>query len=431
MSLPRASRHAAATRAPLVGVALFLVGVAVLARTQAYYGGLLRGWDAQFYYAAARSIALDGDLDVTNDLQAAPHSAPFDRDGDGSLEMVPRAPSGRIVSIYPIGLSLIEAPFLVLGHGLRGALAMFDLSWPEPPGFSAVEIWAVALGLLAVFAIGGQLLDAILRPHVGSPWRQLALFATWWGTSLLFYSAVFPFMAHAVGFTLVVWIVWLGWRIGAGICATNRLWLLGVALGALYLVRQQQMVIVLPLLLVLAPLRGRPARTWSGWGAAGLATALALVAVQAWVHSRLGNSWQDDAWRLARFDWLHPDLWTVLLSPARGLLSMNPVVLLAAGGFLATPLRQLPRPFAVFAVLAVLQMYLIACWPYPHQGDAFGSRMWVECTGAVACGVALLYRRTALAGRLLISAALLVCVAWTTRLLILYVTGHLPLIPPP
>ena len=71
----------------------------------------MRGWDAQYYYACARSLVFDTDLDITNDLEATPHPAPFDRDADGQFEAVPRDRKGRIVSKYPIGLSLVEVPF--------------------------------------------------------------------------------------------------------------------------------------------------------------------------------------------------------------------------------------------------------------------------------------------------------------------------------
>ena len=59
---------------------IFLVGVAGLARTERYFGSLLRGWDAQFYYACAHSLVFDRDLDITNNLESTPYAAPFDRD---------------------------------------------------------------------------------------------------------------------------------------------------------------------------------------------------------------------------------------------------------------------------------------------------------------------------------------------------------------
>ncbi len=410
-----------------VAVAIIVVGVAVLARTQRYYGTLLRGWDAQHYYAHAHSLVFDRDADITNNLQLTPFTAPFDRDADGYLEAVSRDANGKITSPYPVGLSLIEAPFLALGHGARGGLAALGLPSSRPPGYSDVEIWAVALGLLAIFAIGVQLLDEILRPYVPSPGREAALAAAWWGTSLLYYSAVFPFMAHAVGFTLVVWTVSIGQSIFAGTRSPRSLWLLGFALACLYLVRPQQVTIALPLVLLLWPMVKRPVGQWAGWASAAIGTLAIAIAFQAWIHSQLGGAWAVNAYAPhgGRFDWLHPALGTVLLSPARGLLWCSPIVLVAAIGFATTAARDVPRSFAVFALQGLIQLYVIACWSRPEQGDSFGVRMWSEGAGAVACGVGLLSLRRSAAARLLVWTAVGVCLLWTNRLLVLYVSGRL------
>jgi hypothetical protein len=155
-----------------VAVAVMLLGVLILARAQRYYGGLLRGWDAQHYYALAHSIVFDRDLDITGNLEATPFSEPFDRDANGSFEAALRDRNGRIVSPYPVGLSLLEVPFLAVGHGVRRALAACGITSTRPPGYGDVEIWSVALGLLATCAVGCHLLCVLLRPYVPSPWRE-------------------------------------------------------------------------------------------------------------------------------------------------------------------------------------------------------------------------------------------------------------------
>jgi hypothetical protein len=408
-----------------VGVVVFVCGLASLVRAERYYGSNLRGWDAQFYYAAARSLVFDRDLDVTNDLEATPFALPFDRDRDGRFEMAPRNVSGRILSKYPIGLSLIETPFLALGRALRGALAAAGSTSPRPPGYSRVEIWTVNVGLLLVIAFGAQVLCDLLRPHVPAPWRELSLAAAFLGTSLFYYASVFPFMTHAVGFALVVWTVRISQSVANG---DHRLLpLLGFALGALFLVRPQQLALALPLLIILAALRTQPVERWLPWAAAGGVVLAALVALQAWANTRLIGAWTLDAYAAsgARFDWRRLALWTVLISPTRGLFWMSPVVLLAAAGYATTPLRQLPAGFSVFAVHALIQVYLIANWVSPGQGDSFGARMFVESAAFVACGVGLMYRHGALARNLFLTAAVVACLAWTNRLMTLYNAGFL------
>ncbi len=409
-------------------VAVLVLGVLIMARAQRYYGALLRGWDAQYYYALAHSIVFDGDLDIGDNLEATPFSEPFDRDHNGSFEAAWHDTAGRIVTIYPVGLSLLEAPFLMLGHGVRRALAALGIRSARAPGYGDVEIWCVALGLLAIFAVGCGLLCAMLQPYVGSPWRELAILAAWWGTSLLYYAAVFPFMAHAVGFTLVVWTVYVAESVRTGVYGPPGLWLVGVCLALLYLVRPQEILVALPLLLLVARVARQPWRRWMPWAALGGATIAVAMTFQAWVHIHTAGDW---AVNLAResdfFRWLHPRFAVVLISPARGLLWISPIVLLAMMGFAAAASAALPPSFAVFALHGLIQVYVIAAWAFPHQGDAFGARMWAECAAAVACGLGLLYVRATPRPRLLAVAGTALCLLWTNRLLVLYVSGRLPL----
>jgi len=408
-------------------VAVLVLGVLLLARAQRYYGGLLRGWDAQHYYALAHSIVFDRDLDITANLEATPFSEPFDRDGNGTFESARRDAGGRILSIYPVGLSLVETPFLALGHGARRTLAAVGFISARPLGYGDVEIWAVALGLLLIFAVGCRLLCVILHPHVPSPWRELAIIAAWSGTSLLFYSAIFPFMAHAVAFTLVVWTVYVAESVRTGARPVRALSSVGVGLALLYLVRPQELLIGVPLLLLLAPVARRPLGRWAPWAALALAAVAAAIGLQAAVHTHVAGNWAQNLTQMRSFGWWHPALRIVLISPARGLLWVSPVVLLAMLGFVVTRPAALPPPFAVFALHGLIQIYAIASWRSPDQGDAFGARMWAECAGAVACGLGLLYLHSGPRQRLLAAAATVICLAWTNRLLVLYMSGRLPL----
>jgi hypothetical protein len=102
-----------------VFLATFTICLLGLARIQLYSGTIYRGWDAQFYYALARSLAFDRDTDISNDLILTPWARPFDPDKDGSFREVPRRADGRMQSKYPMGMSVAEAPWLALGSGVR------------------------------------------------------------------------------------------------------------------------------------------------------------------------------------------------------------------------------------------------------------------------------------------------------------------------
>src|SRR5262245_47485216 len=84
-----------------------------------YYGRIYHGWDAQFYYSLAHSIVFDGDVDITNNILATPAPDAFDPDRDGTWSPIAGRSENHIPDKYPIGMSLIESPFLMIGRALR------------------------------------------------------------------------------------------------------------------------------------------------------------------------------------------------------------------------------------------------------------------------------------------------------------------------
>jgi hypothetical protein len=408
-----------------VAVLVFLVGLVSLGHASRQ-GTLLYGWDAQFYYAAARSLVYDGDLDITNDLYLSPWQESFDADADGHFRRVPVNGDGRIINKYPLGLSLIEVPFVSLGRVLRALAEARGKHFAQPPGYAPLEINTVAVGLLAFFSVGMQCLANLLSRLAPAYWIGLSLLGAWLGTSLFYYSAVFPFMAHAVGFTVVVWLLVMADELPGSPKPNQALLAMGLATAVLFLIRPQQVLLAVFLLPRLLSLYGKPLRTWLP-GAAGGALVLALaVAAQGSVHAQNTGSFTLNAYAAGGegFFWTHPAWDVVLISPCRGLLWISPVVILAGAGYWS---RRRSLPWFAVALLghALVQLYLIAAWSSPHQGDAFGARMWCECTGVVACGLALLYRPSRLVQTAAVVAAA-ACVCWTCALLVVAIERGMP-----
>jgi hypothetical protein len=255
-----------------------IVGSLSLGKTYKYYGKLLSGWDAQFYYASARSLWISGDIDITDDLPLTADPSPFDRNGDGAPERAPHI-GKRIINKYPVGLSLAELPWVGLGCLLRNLCEALGWTSTAAKGYGVIETNTVAFGLL-LYVVGGlTLLRAILVPKTGHLGSSLSVAATWTGTSLFYYSAIFPFMAHGVAFALICAIlhrvdkivmrcvfVWQDWYVLAGVSS------------ALFLIRPQQVLIVPIVALSLMPTLRR-----GGWklqdllGSGALFTAICLV----------------------------------------------------------------------------------------------------------------------------------------------------------
>jgi hypothetical protein len=401
----------------------FAIAAATLLRAQLYYGEILRGWDAQFYYAMSRSLVFDRDTAISNDIRLTPWPVPFDRDRDGFFEAIPRDERGRVWTQYPIGLSLIEAPFLLLGRVLRALLAAAGARVDGPPGYSSLEIWSVALGLVLVFSLGLGALLTLLSAEYETWICLVAAGAAWLGTSLFYYSSIFPFMAHAMGFVLQVFLLQLIRPMRDAAHVNRSLALVGVILASLFLVRPQQMTVSLFVLPWIAlRVRSRAVRDWIIGAGSGACFVAAGVAIQGWVNLRQFGVFTPSPYAAAGvrgFSWLAPDLFTVLLSPSRGLLWYSPVVIIAFVGLLRFR-RAIPDEVWPFVCQFLLQLYVIAAWSSPAQGDSFGSRMWCENAAVVAYGVAACLRGSSQAWSRAAVFAVLACVAWTNVLLAAY-----------
>lgn len=401
----------------LVATGLLLFGSLALLKTEGYYGNLLRGWDAQFYYAQARSIAFDRSLDLTESLNHTPYKAPFVPDETGRLTAPPRE-GERIVNKYPIGLSLIEIPWMLLGELTSRQNA------GSTPGYSASAIRTVGWGLLTISVAGLVLLHRMLTERYGF-WPALGgVVATWFGGSLFFYSAIFPFMAHGVAFTIVVAILWQIERLRQleHPCLRSFVWM-GCSFGVLFLVRPQQallLVVAAPVLIRVLVASGRPIRH----GAAALLMLGLLVGLQCLLNLAQVGTLTLNAYAAGNegFDWLHPNWTMVLTSAPRGLLWMHPIVLLAVPALVLKHERSASESIAL--AHGMVQVYLIACWSSPEQGDSFGSRMWIESTPVIAMGIASLLARAEKWTRGISGVMTLGCLGWTTFLMLAYILGH-------
>jgi hypothetical protein len=343
------------------------------------------------------------------------------------LLTAPPRQGDRIINKYPIGLSILEIPFMLVGHAIN-RVGGDNADRHAPPGYSPLAILFVGLGLLFYTVVGLALLHLLLQRFYPFWPATLGVLAAWLGTSMFYYSAIFPYMAHGTAFAVVVAVLWQVEKLRA---ATEpwlgQMMLLAATYGLLFLVRPQQ-ILLLP---ITAPFMIRPivrSRHPLLGSVLMLGVFGAICGLQVLANYVQVGSWTLNAYAANNegFDWLHPQWWTVLFSPTRGLFWMNPIVIVAL------PAMVILRPRVWVEYVAIIhgfvQIYLIASWSSPGQGDSFGPRMWIECTPLVAIGVAKLFSHlkpqtrwlrftayTAYAGTL----------GWTSVLLVIYIYGHL------
>lgn len=406
-----------------VTVAAVLVGVLVMSAVLVKSGHILRGSDDQFYYAMAHSLVFDADIDLTNNVTLSPW-----QDALVKGEHLKRNAEGRIYPRFPVpfGMSLAEAPGLLAGRMLRGGLAACGVAVAGPPGFSALEVNTVGLWLVLIAAIGLQLLYWLLLEIAPPGWSAFSLWATWFGTPLLYYTAVFHTMAHGVAFTLVMAVVYAMHHLRRW-PSTNWAFAVTGLLGAmLWLTRPQQVLLGGLVAVRLRDLRGQPLRSYFPGVVLGAILPLGAYFLQQRINDYQTGTATHDAYTATGqvFNYARTNFVPALLGHRVGLLFYSPVVVLAALGYLTTRPARWKWFAGIFLLHGLLQLVVIGLWwGGGIQGNAFGNRMWTESVGAVACGLAMLHQRR---GRLRPAIVVLttICALWTMGLLVLKGTNQ-------
>ncbi|TSC85283.1 MAG: Uncharacterized protein G01um101416_974 [Microgenomates group bacterium Gr01-1014_16] len=298
--------------------------------------------DGRFYWAVARSIWIDHDLDLTNELRH--HYSP--KSNNTFYEYIDPSPmhedEKKQAFFLPIGTSLAWLPWMVMGEAVAPVKNGYSDAYQIAAGFGSV-IYAV-VGLFLVYKLTNW-------------WTAMAILLA---TNLVYYAGWDALNSHPVSFMLAAMFVFV-WS------KTKNAFLLGALLGMMTAVRTQDAVFGVMLL-------GRKDKLAMLMGF-GLAMAPQLYI---WQHF---YNWQIPYWGTGQnFNWLRPQIWGVLINAKTGILWTAPILLAGWWG-----LRKLAWPLRL-AVL--LQFYVVASWNAWDQAAAYGPRMLISSYPIVALGIA-------------------------------------------
>ena len=400
--------------------ALFVAAGVVLTWTwssQLRDGNLAIAGDAFYSFAAARSIAWDGDIDLTNQLMVL-----GDRWGLGQAP----ATDGTRFPVRELGPALIMVPGLWVHHLLHAPMQ-------DAPRYAAI-LGSACLGL-CLLAVGW----ALRRACPESPPRArfiAALFPL--GFVVPFYSLGHVGYPHALDATVCALIF-------GAVATRRRPALIGLAIAAGVLVRMQNFLWLLwPLLHCARAPAGARRRELARCLTTTCVSLLGLApqAIMAVAHP--GSDIGPIRWGASFFD-LHRvggDLWTVLAG-RHGLWSATPLAVLASLGLVvavraaATPrsdrgLPASPQVALPAVVVALAMVTLMATVRDPSGGHAFGARRLAGLTPILAFGMLRFLERAATlppSTRRLVEAAVFGLIAINLARTIAAISGALPLAP--
>ena len=340
--------------------------------------------DAPHYLTIARSLVIDGDLDLQNDYDDRTYADFY----PGSLE--PRhtntSPWGEQYPFHGIGVSLLVAPAFAW-FGVAGATAV------------VVLVTAAAGGLLWLAA-----------------WHLLGdAGAAWFGCAALVLSAPFALNAAAIypdgpAATAVAAALWLTALLHRG--GPVRLWALAagsVGLAALpwLHVRLALPAGVLGLAVLWAIWRGQPER----WTRLAWFLMVPVISLAAWIGSALVmfGTWNPSAAMLQR---TAPGGWTDMTRGLLGLVADHEYGLLPAAPVMAAALWAAPRFVAAFPLVGAATIattagvFVIASLWVWWGGDSAPARFLTVTLPAQALWLAFLWSRVGVGGRRVLALAL-------------------------
>lgn len=380
--------------------------------------------DGVGYYAYARALLIQHNLDFTADYQHANEGFRELRlDANGQPLPDFRTSTGHLDNHFSIGPALLWTPALAATHAavlLSRALG----SAVSADGFSLPYRIAMALTTAALGFLGLLLAFRIAVNFVEERWALLAALAVWGGTSLPVYMYFNPSWSHAQSAFAVALFFWY-WLKTRRQRSMSQWLVLGALAGLMidvYYVNAVLLAALLPELLqtYFAVLRASAWRRLAGLLARhslfAAAVLISLVPAFAAHYVIYGSPFSSGYIPLRFWYWKSPYFVQVLFSSNHGLFSWTPLIALSFAGLLLFLKRHFATGLPI--LFAVLFFYhVIASYPDWDGISSFGNRFFISLTVFFVLGLGVLLEEVArkLQGRVSVvaaSSAVLLCVVF-------------------
>lgn len=372
-------------------------------------GGFFVWSDGVAYFIYARSLVVDGDLNVTNEYQHLDARLPDDAKVLGSLRRwATQRADGQVRMPWPAGTGVALAPAYALGLAAEVVTARFQGRPPDTYGPIPQAFFALGSVMFAVAGLAG--LISLCRLVTDAKQARVAAGAAVLCGPMLFYGLFNPSMAHAVSFALVVALTYFWLR--AWLRGTRYLDMVavGAMLGLAAVVRYQNALFaILPVCLVLFDWRRMGFRRAAVNATVGMIASAVPITLLLVGHLELRSTGSGTVVAASYpVDLTSPFFIDVLFSCRHGAFYWAPLLGVAALWLLFASVRRTGWAMVLFMAV-VLQTYLIGGLGLATSGEVAQSRNWLthwsgapsfgmrylaECAPMFALGLAVLLRDT-------------------------------------
>jgi hypothetical protein len=196
------------------------------------------------YYSYVRSGVIDNDLHFLNEFQFYNASySKFSNVARGAIFNYIETPKGYIDTSFLIGNSILWTPFFLTAHASSLALQFAGLPIVAD-GYGTLYELSIGIANLIYGFLAILIMYKFCRKWFTKRTAVLATVTVWYGTGLLWFHAVEPSMSHMNSLLLAGLFAYL-WHNTLGKRTEKQWFLLGLILGLIYLVRQQDVLIVI------------------------------------------------------------------------------------------------------------------------------------------------------------------------------------------
>lgn len=374
--------------------------------------------DPVFYYSYVRSVVIDRDLDFTNEYEHFKPKSYFTTN------------AGRLSNKYSIGFPLLALPFFALTHAVILFLNLFG-SGISVDGFGAPYQLSVCIASLFWGYLGIIITYRFCKRFFLDAVSFLAVTGILLASNILYYFMREPFMAHLASFFSVSLFIY-SWH-----TTTYRrsnpadVFVIGLSAALMILVRQQNAAfLAIPVIDGVYRLAKREEGLWFlslKHFAVFIIAFVPLIFLQMAVWKIIFGSFIKYSYQGESFAYaMSPKVLQVLFSSKHGLISWNPVILLALIGLFLFMRRQPRVGWLLFAGF-ILQLYINSAWYMWWFGNSFGHRGFIDSTLIFAVGLACLMER--LRPRVPLkwqAAALAVFSGWNMVMILAYLSELIP-----
>jgi len=365
-------------------IALFLVTVP-----------LVRPWihgDGRGYYAFARAILFQGNLDFESDWYHGYEMNP--QISDPAFRAKYLTPNGHFWNHWTIGPAMLWAPFLVTARAITPLTDKINGTHLAGDGFSKPYMIALGIGTLFYGLLTLWLSFAIAKKYVAERWAFLGTLGIWFATSFPFYLYVEPSFAHTHAAFLTALYVWY-WDRTRGQENWQRWLVLGAIAGLLMDTYYPSVFVVM--LSILESLNGY----WTAWRRRSPREFLniglhnAIFAVSALIlfwptlvtKKILWGSYFRTGYKQAWY-WNSPAFFKVCFS-SHGALSWTPILIPAVLGIYLLRKKDRQLSYGLLATLLAFT-YFIGSYQDWHAIPSFGNRFFISFTVFFVLGLAAL-----------------------------------------